>query len=159
MVKPRQLGHLVFKVRDLERSQKFYAEVLGLNVSEKRPGRMVFMIANDDVSHELAIMSVGEGAPGPEPSGVGLAHMPWQMDTFDDLKEIYQRLKEKGAKIVGIGDHGMSLGVYFLDPDGNEVEVFYEIPKEQWSEEKGTSCGGHFPMSLEEEPSKASATS
>ncbi len=142
MVKPRQLGHLVIKVRNLERSERFYTDVLGLKVSEKRPGRMVFMVANDDVSHELALMSLGEDAPGPEPSRVGLAHMAWQMDTFDDLKEIYKRLKEKRAKIVGIGDHGMSLGVYFLDPDGNEAEVFYEIPKEQWSEERGISWGG-----------------
>ena len=70
------------------------------------------------------------------------------MDSFDDLKRMYQHLKEKKVNIAGMGDHGISLGVYFLDPDGNEIEVFYELPKEQWPKE-GNIFAGKFPMSLE----------
>ena len=159
MVKPRQLGHLVINVRDLDRAEKFYTEVMGLEVSNRSPGRMVFMIANDDLSHELALVSVGDEAPGPELSRVGLAHMAWQMDSFDDLKEMYRLLKDAGTEIRGIGDHGMSLGVYFSDPDGNEIEVYYELPKDQWSDENRTGWQGHFPMSLEEEPAGATTSS
>ena len=64
MVKPKQLGHLVLRVRDLDRSEQFYTEVLGLEVTEKRPGAMVFLSAGE-ASHELALISVGPDAPGP----------------------------------------------------------------------------------------------
>ncbi|MCH6563798.1 MAG: VOC family protein [Myxococcales bacterium] len=63
MVKPKQLGHLVIRVRDLERSEKFYTSVLGLEVTNKRPGRMVFMSAGGDSSHELALIPVAADAP------------------------------------------------------------------------------------------------
>ena len=150
MVTPRQLGHLVIKVRNLGISEKFYTEIMGLKVTNSNPGKMIFMIANDDISHELALVSVGESALKPESSYVGLAHMAWQMDSFNDLREIYQLLKRTGTEIKGIGDHGMSLGIYFSDPDGNEIEVYYELPKNQWSKENHNGWQGHFPFSLEE---------
>ena len=51
------------------------------------------------------------------------------MDSFDDLKRLYAEMKSKDVNIGGIGDHGISLGVYFFDPDGNEIEAYYEMPK------------------------------
>ena len=66
MVKPKQLGHIVLRVRDLERSEQFYSDVLGLHVTNKRPGRMTFMSAVEESSHELALVPVGDDAPGPE---------------------------------------------------------------------------------------------
>ena len=79
---------------------------------------------------------------------MGLNHIAWRMDSFDDLKQLYQRLKDKGVKIEWIGDHGFSLGVYFLDPDGNGNEAYYELPWDRWPNGEGV-FGGHFPMSLE----------
>ena len=76
MVKPKQLGHLVLRVRDLDRSESFYTDVLGLDVTAKVPGMMVFMSTSGDASHELALMSVGADAPGPEQHRVGL-HGRW----------------------------------------------------------------------------------
>lgn len=148
---PKQLGHLVIKVRDLDRSEDFYTRIMGLTVMERRPGHMIFMSANTDLSHELAIVPVGLDAPGPEDSRVGLAHMAWQMESFEDLKDMYQRLQENDVPIRGIGDHGVSLGVYLRDPDDNEIEVFFELPKSQWPNGEGI-FGGKFPGKLEEEP-------
>ena len=153
---PKQLGHLVIKVRDLDRAEDFYTRIIGLTITEKRPGRMVFMSANIVMSHELAVVPVGPDAPGPERSHVGLAHMAWQMETFEDLKELYQRLKENNVHITGIGDHGISLGVYLLDPDDNEIEVYYELPKSQWPSGEGV-FGGKFPGKLEEEPARVAS--
>ena len=150
MVKPRKLGHVVLRVRDVGRSERFYTDVLGLRVTSKLAGTMVFMSASNDASHELALMSVGPDAPGPEANRVGMYHFAWEMDSFEDLKRMYRELKEKGANIAGIGNHGISMGVYFLDPDGNEIEVFYELPKEQWPADNVFM--GKFPGSLEEEP-------
>ena len=151
MVKPKKLGHLVLRVRDLERSERFYTDVLALTVTERRPGAMVFMSAGE-ASHELALMSVGPDAPGPEQDRVGLYHFAWEMDSFEDLKQMYRELKEKGVRVGGVGNHGISMGVYFFDPDGNEIEAFYELPKDQWPKE-GTIFAGSFPLgTLEEEP-------
>ncbi len=150
MVKPKQLGHLVLRVRDVERSEAFYSDVLGLHTTTKRPGAMVFMSAGGDASHELALMSIGADAPGPEKDRVGLYHFAWEMESFEDLKELYKDMKTKDLNIGGVGDHGISIGVYLFDPDGNEIEVFYELPKDQWPKE-GSLFGGKFPGDLEGE--------
>jgi catechol-2,3-dioxygenase len=72
------------------------------------------------------------------------------------MKAMYRRMKEMNVKIVGVGDHGTSLGVYFHDPDGNEAEVFYELPKDEWLDEDGKELK-HFPGSLEEEETARAA--
>ena len=148
MVKPKQLGHLVLRVRDVERSEAFYQDVLGLHTTNKRGGMMVFMSAGDDSSHELALMNVGADAPGPEQNRVGLYHFAWEMESFEDLQQLYKELKQKDVNVGGIGDHGISIGVYFFDPDGNEIEAFYETPKAQWPAD-GDLFSGKFPGDIE----------
>ena len=150
MVKPRQLGHVVIRVRDLEMSEKWYSEVLGLKTMKRYPGSMTFMSARDDSTHELALMGLGADAGGPDSSRVGLAHFAWEMDSFEELRELYAHIKASDVDVRGIGDHGLSLGVYIADPDGNEIEVYYEKPVEEWPEE-GVHFKGEFPMKLEPE--------
>jgi catechol 2,3-dioxygenase len=58
--------------------------------------------------------------------------MAWMVDSLDGLKAAYQRLKDSGVKVDAIVDHGISLGIYFRDPDGNGLEVSYELPRAQW---------------------------
>jgi catechol 2,3-dioxygenase len=130
--RPKYLGHVNIYVRDVERSHRWYQDVLGLHTYHYRPGRAAFMSADLDQSHEVAIMQVGEDAEGPRAKQVGLNHFAFMMESLDDLKEAYLRLKDKGIPIDHIGDHGISLGIYFRDPDGNGVEVSYELPRDQW---------------------------
>ena len=148
---PKHLGHLVMRVRDMERSLDFYTRVMGLTIMERSPSGTVFMSANTEKSHELAIRAIGMDAGGPDHSIVGQAHMAWQMETFEDLQELYDRLLENSVRINRISDHGVSLGVYLLDPDDNEIEVYYEMPASQWERhpEKGL-FGGTFPQKLRE---------
>ena len=146
MVKPKRLGHLVLRVRDLGRSEQFYTEVLGLHVSTRISDTMVFLSASETSSHELALISVGQGAPGPEQHRVGLHHFAWEMESLGDLRSLYEELINQNVHVREIGDHGISLGAYLFDPDGNEIEVFYEFPKEQWPEDN--IFAGSFPGSL-----------
>ncbi len=148
---PKSLGHLVMRVRDIDRSVDFYTRVMGLTIMEKTASGTVFMSANTEKSHELAIRAIGMDADGPDHSVVGQAHMAWQMETFEDLQELYDRMVENNVRIQRIGDHGISLGVYLLDPDDNEIEVYYEMPKAEWKRhpEKGL-FGNQFPRRLEE---------
>ena len=148
---PQGLGHLVMRVRDINRSVDFYTRVMGLTIMEKTASGTVFMSANTEKSHELAIRAIGMDAGGPDHSVVGQAHMAWQMETLEDLQELYDRMVENNVRIERIGDHGVSLGVYLLDPDDNEIEVYYEMPKAEWERhpEKGL-FGNKFPGKLEE---------
>ena len=129
---PRYLGHVNIFVRNAERSRQWYADVLGLHTYDFIPGRAAFMAADLNQSHEVALIQVGEDAPGPQKGQVGLNHMAWMMGSLEDLKELYQRLKAKEVPIDRVADHGISVGVYFHDPDGNGIEASYELPRSQW---------------------------
>ena len=129
---PKYLGHVNIFVRNAERSQQWYADVLGLHTYDLISGRAAFMSADLEQSHEVALIQVGADAPGPQKGQVGLNHMAWMMHSLDDLKEIYQRLKDKHVPIARVSDHGISVGIYFHDPDGNGVEVSYELPRSEW---------------------------
>jgi catechol-2,3-dioxygenase len=129
---PKYLGHVNIFVRNAERSQQWYADVLGLHTYDFVPGRAAFLSADLEQSHEVALIEVGDDAPGPQKGQVGLNHMAWMMQSLADLKELYQRLKEQKIPIERVSDHGISIGIYFRDPDGNGVEVSYELPRSQW---------------------------
>ena len=135
----------------MDSSLDFYTKVMGLTVMERGPSGTVFMSADTEKSYELAIRAIGMDANGPNHSIVGQAHMAWQMGTFEDLQELYLRLKENNVRIIRIGDHGVSLGVYILDPDDNEIEVYYELPKSDWKSPEGKVLfAGSFPKELME---------
>jgi catechol 2,3-dioxygenase len=148
MVSPKHLGHLVLRVQDVSRSEKFYTHILGLEVVSREFG-MVFLRASASRSHELALAPLKEGISASTPSQGGLSHFAWQMESLDDLRKMYRHLKQEGVEIAGKGDHGISIGVYFLDPDGNRIEVFYELPQESWPSDRLFT--GEFSMSLDEE--------
>ena len=159
---PKFLGHVNIFVRNMERSQKWYQDVLGLHTYGYRPGNVAFMSADVEQSHEIALVEVGDDAAGPEKGRVGLNHMAWMMHSLDDLKEFYLRLKEKDVEIVRVGDHGVSIGVYIQDPDGNGVEVGYELPRNEWPREENLFVedvlnNGRFPGPWNEDIAKATA--
>ena len=129
----KKLGHVVLKVRDLDRSEAFYTGAVGLRVTGRLPGRMVFFsVPGNDDSHDLAIWKVGRDAASPEAKQVGLFHVAWQVERAEDLEPLYRHLLVKGVKVQGTTDHGANLSVYFEDPDGNMLEFTYERPREVW---------------------------
>jgi catechol 2,3-dioxygenase len=130
--RPQYLGHVNIFVRNAERSRQWYTDILGLHTYDFIPGRAAFLSADLEQSHEVALIQVGDEAQGPQRGQVGLNHMAWMMRSLDDLKELYQRLKDKQVPIERVSDHGISVGIYFRDPDGNGVEVSYELPRSQW---------------------------
>jgi catechol 2,3-dioxygenase len=90
---PKYLGQVNIYVRNAGRSQKWYEDILGLHTYDLMPGRAAFMSANQDESHEVALMEVGQDAAGPQQGQVGLNHMAWKMESLENLKEFYHRLK------------------------------------------------------------------
>jgi catechol 2,3-dioxygenase len=89
----------------------------------------------------VALIEVGEDALLQQKKQVGLNHMAWMMHSLDDLKESYQRLKALNVPIDHVSDHGLSIGIYFRDPDGNGIEVSYELPRHQWARQDKVFSG------------------
>jgi catechol 2,3-dioxygenase len=147
---PKFLGHVNVYVRNAERSRKWYEDLLELHTYDFVPGVAAFMSADLDNSHELALMEVGEDAPSQLLRQVGLNHMAWSMNSLEDLKEVYQRIKDTNIPIDHVSDHGISLGIYIHDPDGNGIEIYYEIPRSEWNRQDHIFSGkgrrkGQFP--------------
>ncbi len=130
---PESLGHVVLRVRNIERSEPFYRDVLGLQVRERVPGRAVFFTCGQQ-HHDIAIFQVGDDAPPPEERRVGMYHVAFKLPDFAQLKAAYQNAKATGANVVGMNFHQGSKSVYVKDPDGLEIELYCEIHDEKGTE-------------------------
>ena len=140
--KPRKLGHINIFVRNAERARDWYEDLLGLHTYGFQPGRAAFMTSDLENSHEIALLEVGEEAPGPQRGQVGLNHMAWYMDSLEDLKELYHRVKERGIESERVSDHGHAIGIYIHDPDGNGIELSYEMPRNEWGHDESKQMIG-----------------
>ena len=103
--------------------------------------RAVFLAADVDHAHDIALFDVGDDAPGPQKGQVGLNHFAWRMASLGDLKEMHGRLQDRGVPFR-VADHTISIGIYFSDPDGNGLEVYYEQPRSEWNRERPFSEQG-----------------
>jgi catechol-2,3-dioxygenase len=83
--------------------------------------------------HDLGLFEVGAQATKPPRGSVGLYHLAWQVDTVEDLVTAAKALQEAGA-MTGASDHGVSKSLYGRDPDGNEFEIMWQVPREAWGE-------------------------
>ena len=143
---PRCVDHVNLYVRDADRSRRWYADVLGLHVTDslttpEGKTRIAFLSGDPEHGHDIALVPLGEDAPVQGKGQVGLNHVALRMDSLDDLGEAYLRLKEKGVAIDHVSDHGIAIGVYFRDPDGNGLEVYYELPRSEWGRERPFTGG------------------
>jgi catechol 2,3-dioxygenase-like lactoylglutathione lyase family enzyme len=100
----KKLGHVVLKVRDLDRSEAFYTGVLGLTVTGRMPGRMVFFaVPGNSDSHDLGLWQVGPDAAPQVPRQVGLFHVAWQVEREEDLRAFHDSLAARGVPVVDDG--------------------------------------------------------
>jgi catechol-2,3-dioxygenase len=136
----KELGHIVLYVRDVERSSRFYRDVLGWRQILPDPGersRMpmaMFSAPSGRTHHELLLIEVGEDAtPQPEGRRVGLYHFGLKVGESDDeLREALSALQKAGATVLGASDHTVTHSLYIADPDGNEIELYVDMPDVDW---------------------------
>jgi catechol-2,3-dioxygenase len=134
MVPVKRLNHAVLYVHDADRSGEFYRNVFGFEIVEQIPGTAVFLrAAGSSNHHDLGLFSIGPDAPGPQRGRVGLYHLAWEVGSVRDLATARDDLKAHGA-YVGESDHGATKSIYGHDPDGNEFEVMWMVPRDQWGE-------------------------
>jgi catechol 2,3-dioxygenase len=123
----------VFYVRDLERSVKFYTEVVGLGISGMIFNGRAALLSGGSTHHELLLIQVGDAQGPVHGRRIGLYHVGWKIgDSIDELKSLYNRLIDLDYAIDGLSDHTISHSIYLRDPDGNEVELYADNPDYDW---------------------------
>jgi len=127
-----KIGHVHLKVADLERSLKFYRDLLGFEVMQYYGDSAVFISAGGYQHHiGLNTWYSKNGSP-PPPRSTGLFHTAILYPTRKDLAIALKRLVDAKYPLSGASDHGVSEAIYLDDPDGNGVELYRDRPKEEW---------------------------
>ena len=139
-----KIGHVVLNVSDLDRSVRFYTQVLGFEISDiygtdMMPGGMVFMRCNPD-HHGVALVG---SMPGQSPN-VELNHVAFEVPSLDDVIRARDHLRKHEVQIDFEGRRraGVQIAVEFRDPDGHRLEIYWGLdqvgsdgkvrPREQW---------------------------
>jgi catechol 2,3-dioxygenase-like lactoylglutathione lyase family enzyme len=124
-----KLGHVVLNVRDVERSARFYTEVLGFEISdvypeEMVPGGMVFLRCNPD-HHGIALV----GSLTEPTANADLNHIAFEVATLDEVARAYDHLRRSGVEIDFAGRRraGCQIAVEFRDPDNHRLEIYWGI--------------------------------
>jgi catechol-2,3-dioxygenase len=152
----KELGHVVLYVRDIERSAGFYRDVLGWRQIVPDPAEAsrvpiaAFAAPSGRTHHELLLIEVGaDAAAQPEGRRLGLYHFGLKVgDSDDELREARARLLESGTPILGASDHTVTHSLYIADPDGNEIELYVDVPGVDWRNDPSLMASPIKPLHL-----------
>lgn len=123
-----KIGHAHLKVRDLDRSIAFYTRYLGLHETE-RVGNSYAFLTTGAFHHDIALQRVGPDAPQPPAHGTGLYHVAFEVPNKRAFAEAYKTLVDAGIVVAPV-DHFISWAMYFDDPDGNGLEIYWDTRNE-----------------------------
>ena len=127
-----RIGHIHLKVTDIEKSLKFYRDLLGFQVMQRYGDSAVFISAGG-YHHHIGLNTWYSKNAQPAPvKAAGLFHTAILYPTRKDLATIFKRLTDANYPLSGASDHGVSEALYLDDPDKNGVELYWDRPKEQW---------------------------
>jgi len=145
-MKIEALGHVVIRVRDLERAESFYHGLLGIPISARAPQwSMVFFTLGDH--HDFAISAVGDAADAPSEKTLGLDHVAFRISGgLDALRSSKEQLEAAGVAVAAF-DHTVTKSLYFRDPDGNLVELYVNSAA-GWREEPSLILSEGGPLTL-----------
>ncbi len=156
--RPAGVNHLVLNVADIEISHRFWTELMGFElVSTVQLGsEMRFYRSGPGHHHDIAIMQCTQppSEPAPQrwrPSGrrMGVNHIAIG---YPDRESFLAQLSHLQANAVTFhlrGNHGMTHSAYINDPDGNGIEVLYELPVEVWDGDVRAALGHFEPLPTE----------
>jgi catechol 2,3-dioxygenase-like lactoylglutathione lyase family enzyme len=130
VIKLKGIGHVNLRVADEQASKRFYRDILG------------FVIAEEDPDHGGVFMTLGENfhtldlgqhpapseAQRPRRDQIGVAHIAFQVGSYQALRDAYTHLVKSGVEILRATNHVNQRSFYFADPDGNTLEIYYEMP-------------------------------
>jgi catechol 2,3-dioxygenase len=127
-----RIGHVHLKVADIERSLQFYKDLLGFEITQ-RYGESAVFISAGGYHHHIALNTwYSKNGNPPAANATGLFHTAILYPTKKDLATIAKRLLDANYPLTGASNHGVSLAIYLNDPDKNGVELYWDLPKENW---------------------------
>lgn len=127
------LGHVVFYVKDLERSLTFYRDVVGFKEIGTTFGGKAVALTSGRTHHEILLIEVGEAPASPSGVRLGLYHIGIKIgDSLEELRAAKEELEQRNISVSGMSDHTVTQSLYLQDPDGNEVEVYVDAPGIDW---------------------------
>jgi len=119
-----ELGHTGLHVHDLDVMRDFYERVLGLTVTDVDPAQgTVFLSSRPEVEHHEMVLATGRTAPI---DAKLINQISWRVDGIEALQHYHRVLTENGAQIERVLDHGNAIGIYFLQPEGDKLEVYWQ---------------------------------
>jgi catechol 2,3-dioxygenase len=127
-VQVQALGHVVLKVRDLQRSENFYVGLLGMQVIWRIPSHgWLSSPVGPKEHHDFALTELGCRAPSPDDAATGLAHVAFRVgSSAEELTLVMNTLHDSRTPILYEADRGFAKSVHALDPDGNEIELYID---------------------------------
>ena len=121
-IRPPKLHHATFMTMDVDAMVAFYELVAGLQPVYY--AQHAAWLTNDEANHRIALLRLpGVHPPVDKPHSVGLHHTAFEYDSFDGWIDNYVRLRDAGVTPKICLDHGMTISMYYQDPDGNGVEI------------------------------------
>ena len=123
------LGHVVLKVGDLHRSERFYSSVLGMPIISRNsdPRMTFFSLGTPGIHHDFALIELGLAASRPDHDATGLAHVAFKVgESAETLRLVREVLIASGTPIVYEAERTHSKSVHVHDPDGNEIELYVD---------------------------------
>ena len=127
-----RIGHIHLKVADLERSVKFYRDVLGFEIMTRIGNQAAFLSAGG-YHHHIGLNTWESANGNPPPQGsTGLYHFAILVPNRKELAKVFKRLTDHNYPIEGASDHGVSEALYLNDPDGNGIEIYADRPRSKW---------------------------
>ena len=155
-IAPRKLAHIVYRTHRFEEMLEWYRFVFGARVQYQNPA--LAFLTFDDEHHRLALANLDVIKPddpvAEQRSLVGVDHVAYTYGSLEDLFENYQQLKQKGIEPYWCVHHGLTVSMYYADPDGNQME--FQVDAFETMEEAGEYIRGPVnaenPVGVEYDP-------
>jgi catechol 2,3-dioxygenase-like lactoylglutathione lyase family enzyme len=118
-----RLGHVGLHCSDLAAQEAFYTQVLGLQVTDRDDDLgLIFLSAQPEEEHHELLLTRGRDVP---PGSKLIQQISFRCNSLEDVVGFWDRLRARGVSFDHIVTHGNAIGVYFPDPEGNRIEVYW----------------------------------
>jgi catechol 2,3-dioxygenase-like lactoylglutathione lyase family enzyme len=125
------VSHFEIRARDQEAMEKFYTEVLGFIVSDRgvlnagpMQGRELIFLSHSPEEHHQIVLIPSDVTD----QGGGIGHVAFRVDSLDEVRRVYEKVRNLPHARPEPVSHGNTWSVYFRDPEGNRIEIFTQTP-------------------------------